>query len=143
MGMPFEEEVPGTTPFYLLIFAISVIFPTLIVLAVQSIYGTSLELLGGLFCGSWFFIFIIIVWIVILNDRVWEWWYKFYNRKEEEKKMYDERDGCGTDYFDEQRDRKIKKLESRVDDLEGELKRVKETLKIPEVCSRCGAIEVK
>ena len=83
MGMAFEEELPGTTTFYLLIFGISAIFPTCIVLAVQGIYGTSLDLLGGLFCGSWFFIYIIIVCAVIFNESVWDRWYKFYNKEED------------------------------------------------------------
>lgn len=83
MGMPFEEEVPGTTVFYLLIFGISAIFPIYIVLTVQSIYGTSLEHLGGLFCGSWFFIYIIIVCTVIFNEDIWDWWYNFYNKEED------------------------------------------------------------
>lgn len=43
------------------------------------------------------------------------------------------------DYFTKEAMKAIKKLEKRADNLEGELKRVKETLNIPDVCPRCSA----
>lgn len=45
----------------------------------------------------------------------------------------------GGDYFMDQAEERIKKLEKRVDDLEGELERVKAALNIPDVCHSCGA----
>ena len=44
----------------------------------------------------------------------------------------------GGDYFIDQAEIRAKKLEKRVADLERELKRVKETLNIPDVCPNCG-----
>lgn len=80
MPMPFEEEVPGTTNFWLIIFGLTALVPISIYLVLDGmgIDGRAVA------CMSWFFVFALSVPLVLLNEGVWDWWYRFYNREEED-----------------------------------------------------------
>lgn len=80
MPISYEEEVPGTTEFWLIIFGLTAMVPLSIFLG--------LEAMGidgrGVACLSWFFVFVLSVPLILMNDKLWDRWYKFYNREEGE-----------------------------------------------------------
>lgn len=80
MPISYEEEVPGTTEFWLIIFGLTAIVPLSIFLGLEamSIDGRAIA------CLSWFLVFALSVPLILMNDDLWDRWYKFYNREEDE-----------------------------------------------------------
>lgn len=76
---PCEGEVPGTTELWLIIFGLTAIVPISIYLGLEAV-GIDGRAVA---CLSWFFVFAISVPLILMNDGLWDRWYRFYNRKED------------------------------------------------------------